>query len=233
MNGFLLVDKPKGMSSFGVVARVRGVWRAQLRAEGQSIKKAKVGHTGTLDPAASGLMILVLGEYCKRAMEFSKLDKVYEVNLRLGQNSTTDDGEGELEAVSDFQPTKEQLYEALSQFTGEIQQVPPIYSAIKVNGRRAYDMARKGQEVVLEPRSVTIFSLDNVDYSYPEVSFTVHVSSGTYIRSIVRDLGEKLGTGAYLHDLRRTKVSAYLIQDATSLEQLGTVNQIQSVLREA
>ena len=233
MNGFLLVDKPKGMSSFGVVARVRGVWRAQLRAEGQSIKKAKVGHTGTLDPAASGLMILVLGEYCKRAMEFSKLDKVYEVNLRLGQNSTTDDGEGELEAVSDFQPTKEQLYEALSQFTGEIQQVPPIYSAIKVNGRRAYDMARKGQEVVLEPRSVTIFSLDNVDYSYPEVSFTVHVSSGTYIRSIVRDLGEKLGTGAYLQDLRRTKVGAYLIQDATSLEQLGTVNQIQSVLREA
>jgi tRNA pseudouridine55 synthase len=208
LDGILLIDKPHGWSSFDVVAKVRG----QLRRE--TGKKIKVGHTGTLDPLATGLMIIVVGSYCKRASEFSKLDKIYEVTMKLGQTSTTSDEEGEKTVISDRKPSLGELQAALSSFVGEIDQIPPIYSAIKINGQRAYKLARASKDVVIEPRKVTIYGITDVKYAYPEVTFTTKVSSGTYIRSLVQDIGTKLATGAYMTGLSRTEVDRFRLSSA-------------------
>jgi tRNA pseudouridine55 synthase len=215
MDGILLIDKPSGWTSFDVVAKVR----SQIRQE-TGVKKPKVGHTGTLDPLATGLLIIVVGSYCKRAQEFSKLGKVYEVTMKLGQTSTTGDDEGEKTAVSTEVPTKEAVEAALKKFVGEISQVPPIYSAIKIDGQRAYKLARAGKEVKLEPRQVKIYSITDVEYMYPEVKFTAKVSSGTYIRSLVEDIGQELSTGAYMSRLNRTEVGNYLISKAQNMQEL-------------
>ncbi len=214
MDGYQLVDKPEGISSFGAVARVR---RTVSEAVG---RKVKVGHTGTLDPAATGLLILVLGSYTKRAGEFSKLDKVYEAELTLGAVSTTADREGDIVRKSVHRPSLTDINNALNKFVGEITQTPPAYSAIKVGGQRAYKLARAGKQVKMEPRKATILSLDSVDYKYPKLKFTVHVSSGTYIRSLAEDIGHKLKTGAYLSNLRRTKVGKFGIAGALTLDNL-------------
>jgi tRNA pseudouridine55 synthase len=214
-DGRILVDKPAGITSFGVVARVRRVLSEKAG------KKVKVGHTGTLDPFATGLMILVVGKETKNAMTLTKLDKVYEATIVLGQRSSTGDPEGEIIAVSDTIPSQDAVLEALKAFTGEISQVPPAFSAIKVKGVRAYKLAHKGQAVEIPSRNVTIYSLDLVDYSYPELKIRTHVSSGTYIRTLAEDIGTKLGTGAYCSQLRRTKIADYDVRDAQTLEQLG------------
>lgn len=208
VDGILLIDKPQEWSSFDVVAKVRGLLRKEA---GQ---KVKVGHTGTLDPLATGLMIVVVGSYCKRAAEFSKLDKTYAVTMKLGEASTTGDAEGEKKTVSEKIPASDELQAAIDGFRGEIDQIPPIYSAIKINGQRAYKLARDGKDVAIEPRKVTIYDIANVAYNYPEVTFTAKVSSGTYIRSLVQDIGEKLGTGAYMSALRRTEVGDFMIREA-------------------
>ena len=208
----LLFDKPAGMTSFGVVARVRRKLSEHLG------KKAKVGHTGTLDPFATGLMIIVTGKECRNAMSYSKLDKEYEATLRLGQTSSTGDPEGELTNVSDTQPTKDAVDAALELFRGEITQRPPIFSAIKINGRRAYDLARKGEAVEIPERQVTVYSLELLDYTYPDIRIRTHVSSGTYIRSLAVDIGNALDTGAYCAELRRTKVAEYDVRDAIELD---------------
>lgn len=210
-DSILLIDKPSGMTSFGVVARVRRKLSQQLG------KKAKVGHTGTLDPFATGLMIIVTGKECRNAGTYSKLDKVYEATIRLGQTSSTGDPEGEITDVSDIQPTLDEVNEALAQFVGEIQQTPPIYSAIKINGQRAYKLARNGgtaETIEMPMRTVTIYSLELVEYTYPEIKIRVHVSSGTYIRTLAEDLGKVLGTGAYCIQLRRTKIADFSIDDS-------------------
>jgi len=212
----LLIDKPSGMTSFGVVARVRRRLSQQLG------KKAKVGHTGTLDPFATGLMIIVTGKECRNAGTYSKLDKVYEATIQLGQTSSTGDPEGELTEVSDLKPTLDEVNEALGQFIGEIQQTPPIYSAIKINGKRAYKLAREGgtaETIEMPVRTVTIFSLELIEYAYPEIKIRVHVSSGTYIRTLAEDNGKVLGTGAYCTQLRRTKIADFSIDDSVLLEQ--------------
>jgi tRNA pseudouridine55 synthase len=221
MEGTLLVDKPTGISSFGVVAKVRWIIKEAIS------QHIKIGHTGTLDPAASGLMILVLGKYTKRAGEFSKLDKTYETEVTLGKTSTTGDCEGEIVQINDARPGFEQVQEVLRTFIGEIEQTPPSFSAIKVGGQRAYKLARMGKEVVLQPRKATIHSIENVQYVYPKLSFATSVSSGTYIRSLAEDIGAKLGTGAYMSGLRRTKVGQHDIKDALSLEELsfGAIQQ--------
>ena len=213
----LLIDKPAGMTSFGVVARVRRL--LSQRAGG----KVKVGHTGTLDPFATGLMILLVGKGTKRSNEFLKLDKVYEAEIVLGATSTTGDPEGEITETANRtdEITKTELEAALVQFTGEIQQVPPAFSAIKINGQRAYKLARKGEEVIMPARTVTVYSLELIEYSYPVVRIRAHVSSGTYIRTLAEDIGQTLGVGAYCRGLRRTKVGDYLIEQATSLNDLG------------
>jgi tRNA pseudouridine55 synthase len=202
-DGILLVDKPKGWTSHDVVAKVRG------RLKKEAGHKVKVGHTGTLDPLATGLMVLMVGSYCKRAGEFSKLGKTYEVVMTLGETSITGDAEGEKTIVNNKQPPETGIKSALSEFMGEIHQVPPAYSAIKVDGKQAYKLAREGKEVKLEPRKVTVHSIQLADYSYPEVRFTAKVSSGTYIRSLVEDIGKKLGTGAYMSDLRRISIDRF------------------------
>ena len=211
-DGMILVDKPAGITSFGVVARIRRQLSQQIG------KKAKVGHTGTLDPFATGLMIIVTGKECRNAGTYSKLDKVYEATITLGHTSTTGDPEGELLPVSDEVPTQEAVQDALQRFTGEITQRPPIYSAIKINGRRAYDLAREGKTVEMPERQVTVFSLDLLDYTYPEIKIRVHVSSGTYIRTLAQDIGDVLGTGAYCSALRRTMVAEYSVEGAVTVE---------------
>jgi tRNA pseudouridine55 synthase len=213
MDGILLIDKPSGWTSFDVVAKVRGMVKRQT-----GLKKPKVGHTGTLDPLATGLLVLVVGTYTKRVPELSKVDKTYEVTMRLGQTSTTGDEEGEKSPVSDQKPSQEQVAAALQNFAGEMEQVPPAYSAVKVNGQRAYKLARAGKEVVIEPRKVTIYSVELTDYAYPDVRFTAKVSSGTYIRTLVEDVGKSLETGAYMSALRRTQVGEFSIDEATSPE---------------
>lgn len=215
IEGILLIDKPEGISSFGVVSKVRGCARALT-----GIKKIKVGHSGTLDPAATGLLVIAVGSYTKRIPELIKKDKTYEVTMRLGQSSTTGDKEGEITGISDTIPALEQLEAALQSFVGDIMQTPPAFSAIKVNGQRAYDLARKGHEVKLEPRPAKIYSNTLLSYEYPLVRFDSEVGSGTYIRSLVEDIGEKLGTGAYMSDLRRTKVGQLDVADAKQLEEI-------------
>lgn len=208
-DGIILIDKPSEMTSFGVVARVR---RQLSERAGH---KVKVGHTGTLDPFATGLMILVVGKECKKAGDYSKLDKVYDATIRLGQTSSTGDPEGEVAAVSERVPTREEIIAVLEQFTGEITQVPPMFSAIKVNGQRAYKLAHKGEVVDIPARQVTIHSLDLLDYAYPEVRIRAHVSSGTYIRTLAQDIGEALGVGAYCTALRRTAIAGWTVKEAS------------------
>lgn len=212
MQGLLLVDKPKEWTSFDVVNYVRKMVATRLE---KKPKNVKVGHTGTLDPLATGLVVILVGkEYTRRAGELSKQDKVYEVTMRLGQTSTTGDEEGEKTVVSDTTPDETAVRQALQQLQGQIMQVPPAFSAMKINGQRAYKLARQGQEVVLEARPVTIYSNELLSYEYPVVRFRSHVGSGTYIRSLVEDLGGLLQTGAYMADLRRTCIAEYKVEQA-------------------
>lgn len=209
MNGILLIDKPKGWTSFDVVAKVRGQVKAKT-----GLKRPKVGHAGTLDPLATGLLIILVGNYCKKAAQYSKLDKTYEVELVLGKTSTTDDAEGKITAVSNKKPSEKEVQAAILGFLGEIQQTPPIFSAIKVDGKRAYKLAREGKIPEMKARPVTIHNITDIDYKNPKITFTTEVSSGTYIRSLVRDIGKKLDTGAYMTNLRRTKIQNFTIEDA-------------------
>ena len=230
MNGILLIDKPSGWTSFDVVAKVRGLLRqsqsTEYRVQGERLpaqdsqfrtpsSKVKVGHAGTLDPLATGLLVILIGSYCKRASEFSKLDKVYEVTMKLGETSTTGDEEGVKTLNPEVRiPNPEELQKTLEKFTGEIMQTPHAFSAIKVNGQRAYKLARAGKEVAIEPRKVTIYSIADVNYAYPKMKFTTKVSSGTYIRSLVEDIGKELLVGAYMTALRRTQIGEFNIEDS-------------------
>ncbi len=204
MEEIIFVDKPSGMSSFGAVARVR---RVLSQREGH---KVKVGHTGTLDPFATGLLILLAGKATKQAPTLTKLDKVYEATIRLGATSTTGDPEGEI-TLGNAQPdiSRAQVERVLGQFVGEIEQTPPAFSAIKINGQRAYKLARAGKTVELPLRKVTIYSLEILDYASPYLTIRTHVSSGTYIRTLAEDIGRALGCGAYTTALRRTKIADY------------------------
>ena len=208
----ILIDKPAGMSSFGVVARVRRKLRDELG------KKVKVGHTGTLDPFATGLLIILAGRATKKSDEFLKKDKEYEATVFLGKTSSTGDIEGEIETVSTKVPTREEVEFACEKLTGEIEQLVPIFSAVKINGERAYKLARKGKTVEMPTRKVTIYSLEIESYEYPELKIKTKVSSGTYIRTLGEDIGKLLGTGAYLTALRRTKIADFDVKNAAKLD---------------
>lgn len=214
-DGTILIDKPAGLSSFGVVARVR---RVLSQAAGH---KVKVGHTGTLDPFATGLMILVVGKECKNAQAYSKLDKEYVATIRLGQVSSTGDPEGQLSPAAAVVPSKAAVATALRRFTGRIEQTPPQFSAIKIDGQRAYKLARSGQTVEMPRRMVTIYELEMLDYAYPDLRVRARVSSGTYIRTLAEDIGRALGTGAYCHQLRRTQVADWSVDQAQILTAFG------------
>lgn len=207
-----LIDKPAGITSFGVVARIRRILKEKAG------KKIKVGHTGTLDPFATGLLILLAGKGTKRSNEFLKLDKWYEATIHLGACSTTGDPEGEIKNEETPKiPTREEVEKATKSFLGKITQKVPAFSAVKINGRRAYDLARKGKPVDTPTREVEIYALEILDYNYPELKIRTHVSSGTYIRTLGEDLGQALGTSAYLTALRRTKIGPYSIESAQEI----------------
>lgn len=211
--GLLLIDKPSGISSFDVIRRLR-------RQTG--IKKA--GHAGTLDPMATGLMLILVGSATKQADRLLKQDKSYRTTIRLGATSDTGDAEGELTSVSTIQPTLEEVQQTLKQYIGEITQTPPAYSAIKINGVRAYQRARRGETVEMPSRQVTIHRLDLIDYTYPDLTVEVEVSSGTYIRTLGEDIGKSLGVGGYLTALRRLTIGDYTVDGAVGLDSLTSEN---------
>jgi tRNA pseudouridine55 synthase len=225
MDGLLLVNKPAGWTSFDVVAKIRGVVRKET-----GIKRSKVGHAGTLDPLATGLMLILVGKYCKRAEEFTKMDKVYDVELSLGETSTTGDEEGEKTQVSTQEPSPEEVINSVEQFIGEITQTPPAHSAIKIDGQRAYKLAREGKAVEMPTRKVTVHSVKDIKYDYPKVTFKADVSSGTYIRSLAQDIGEALSTGAYMSNLKRLSVGEYELTDACTVERAAS-DELGSLLR--
>jgi len=228
MQGVLLIDKPSGWTSFDAVNYVR---RQVAAVEGKKPKNCKVGHTGTLDPLATGLLVLLVGkDYTRRATELTKLDKTYEVTMKLGQTSITGDEEGEKTAVSDTVPAPEAVLGALDKLQGHIMQVPPAFSAMKINGQRAYKLAREGKAPELEARPVTIYKNELTSYEYPFVKFTSEVGSGTYIRSLVEDLGKLLGTGAYMSDLRRTRVGQFNIANAHQLTEPELLSRLTELI---
>ncbi|HSX41046.1 MAG TPA: tRNA pseudouridine(55) synthase TruB [Candidatus Saccharimonadales bacterium] len=212
-NGLLLIDKPTDITSFDIIRRLR-----------KSTGVRKIGHTGTLDPMATGLMLMLFGSYTKKAPEFVGLDKVYEAEMTLGAVSTTGDAEGEITAVSDNQPSQGAIELAAAQFVGEIRQTPSKYSAIKIGGVEAYKLARRGQSFHMPSRNVFVHKLQVTSYKYPVVRFTAHVSSGTYIRTLAEDIGESLKVGAYLSNLRRTKIGDFDVKNAQNLPDMTTVS---------
>lgn len=220
-SGILLVDKPAGITSFDCIRRLR-----------KQLGVKKIGHAGTLDPMATGLMIFLVGSSTKLATSFLKHDKSYDAEITLGLNSSTGDKEGELTAISEKIPIQAEVEAAMAKFTGLIKQTPPAYSAIKIDGKAAYKRARSGEQVEIPEREVTIHSLKLVSYEYPVIKVSTNVSSGTYIRTLAEDIGKSLGTGAYLSNLRRTTIGDFNIDQAKPLEDTSQGNIIKPILKE-
>ena len=214
--GFLNIYKPKGLTSHDVVARLRKITKVR-----------QIGHTGTLDPFATGVLPICIGK-ATRLIEYLDDDKKYLATVQFGKNTATYDLEGEITATFDKKVTEEDVKNALKDFEGEISQIPPIYSAIKVNGKKLYDYARQGQDIEIKPRKVTIskIELKEFDKTSQSAKITVACSKGTYIRSIAYDLGAKLGCGGYLTALERTQAGKFQVNTAIKLEDLTEVSQI-------
>lgn len=211
MDGFLLVDKEKGMTSFDVIRHLR---------RNLGIKKA--GHAGTLDPLATGLMIVALEKATKSLKNLLKMDKRYEVLAEFGYISDSYDADGNVSPLNtDIIIGEDRLGDILNKkFTGKIEQMPPIYSALKVNGKRACDIVRAGGNVTLRPRKVDVYEFKVKEYRWPLISFEVYCGSGTYVRSLIHDLGQTLGCGAYVKELRRTAIANYDVKDALKTDNL-------------
>lgn len=214
--GFLNIYKPKGLTSHDVVARLRKITKVR-----------QIGHTGTLDPFATGVLPICIGK-ATRLIEYLDDNKEYLATVQFGKNTATYDLEGEITATFDKKVTEEDVKNTLKAFEGEISQIPPIYSAIKVNGKKLYDYARQGQDIEIKPRKVTIskIELKEFDKTSQSAKITVACSKGTYIRSIAYDLGAKLGSGGYLTALERTKAGKFQVNTAIKLEYLTEVSQI-------
>ncbi|MBO5763302.1 MAG: tRNA pseudouridine(55) synthase TruB [Lentisphaeria bacterium] len=214
-NGVLLIDKPSEWTSFDVVNFVRSRFNIP-----------KVGHCGTLDPAATGLLVLVLGKFTLLSQKFSGEDKVYEASMRLGVETDSQDMDGEVIAENDCSfVTEEMLRDTLNGFVGKQLQLPPMVSAVKKDGKKLYELARKGIEVEREPKEIEIFKLDISRVELPECDFTLHCSKGTYVRTLCADAGKKLGCGGVLTKLRRTSSGAFHVADAITIEELKTFDQ--------
>lgn len=212
MTGLIILDKPKDMTSFGAVARVRRI-----------CSEKKCGHTGTLDPMATGVMTVMLGGATRFCELLPSHDKAYIASFRLGVRTDTLDITGTVLETKPVEATAEQVKEALKEFEGDISQLPPMYSAVSVNGQRLYDLARKGIEVERKSREVTVFSIELISSKEEEAEYTISVecSSGTYIRTLIDDLGAKLGCGAVMTELRRTKANGFSLENAITVEELA------------
>ena len=209
----LLIDKPLEWTSFDIVKKVRNLIKKKLQ-----IKKIKVGHTGTLDPLATGLLIVCTGKFTKRIEEIQGQEKTYTGQFTLGATTLSFDRETKVNHTFDTSHITKQLLEKVAkQFVGEIKQIPPVFSAIKQNGKRLYDFARKNEEVKIKERKVMVHSFKIIDINLPKVSFKISCGKGTYIRSIANDFGRALNSGAYLSKLCRTKIGGYNLKDAFSL----------------
>ncbi len=220
MNGYLLINKPPNWTSFDVVAKTRNIAK---QATGD--KKFKVGHAGTLDPMATGLLIVLLGRATKQQDGFMKLDKTYRAEITFGSSSSTYDAEGELSVVDkNTQLSKSEVKEAVDKFTGKIEQIPPIHSAIKIDGQRAYKLAREGKKVELKARKVEIYSSKILSFMWPKVALEAEVSSGTYIRSLANDIGADLSVGGYLSGLIRTSIGEFNLADAVEMIDINPEN---------
>lgn len=229
MDGFLLIDKPAGITSFGVIARLRRITGVR-----------RMGHAGTLDPFATGLLIVGVGRGAtKRLGESLGKDKTYEAVAVLGATSTTQDKDGEISplvtgtdaSAAAALPTEEQIRAALPRFTGTLQQMPPMFSAKKIAGRRLYELAREGVEVERKPNEITVHEFALLAYQPPRATLRARVSKGTYIRTLAHDLGRALGCGAYLEELRRTASGDLRVEDAVKLDDVTPENW-QTLLRQ-
>ena len=209
-SGFLLVNKPTGITSF----KLTNIIRKKL-----NVKKA--GHCGTLDPLASGLMIILVGKYTKLQDKFMKQDKVYFAEIKLGIKTDSGDLDGKIVSQSNYSHvTKELIKGACKSFIGKIQQIPPMYSALKVNGQKLYELARKGITIERKPREITIYSIDLTDYKKDTFSIRVKCSSGTYIRTLAEDIGTKLNTGTVLINLVREEIGKYKLSEAINIDDI-------------
>lgn len=215
VSGAFIVDKPVGITSHDVVQIIR---------RGTGIRR--VGHTGTLDPRASGVLVILVGPSVRLSEFISASNKRYQATIHLGSSTETYDAESTPTEEVEVDVTEERFSEILRGYVGEIEQVPPPYSAVKVKGKKAYELARKGEEVKLEPRIINVYNLDVLEWALPEVVIDAHCSSGTYIRSLANDLGEELGTGAHLVGLRRTMSGRFTMRDAVSLRRLKEAFEI-------
>jgi tRNA pseudouridine55 synthase len=208
MDKMLLVDKPKGLTSSQVVQRIKKKFNV------------KTGHTGTLDPLATGLLVVLTGKRTKNASLFLKLDKAYEVKAVLGIETDTFDSDGKVMRRSDSEVTRQELEGIMKEFYGDIWQTPPPFSAKKLAGRKAYELARKGISVNIPPSKVSIYSLELKEFRFPYFTLTCEVSSGFYVRSLAHDIGKKIGVGATVLEVRRTRVGPYHVEQAKGLEEL-------------
>ncbi|NLN70517.1 MAG: tRNA pseudouridine(55) synthase TruB [Chloroflexi bacterium] len=209
VSGVLVIDKPVGMTSHAVVQVVR---------QGTGIRRA--GHTGTLDPRASGVLVVLVGPAVRLSEYVSASDKRYQAIIRLGETTDTYDGDGEVVTRRPVDITTEQIEEALTHFEGTVEQTPPAYSAKRVQGKKAYELAREGEAVELEPKEIDVYHLELLEWDPPEAIIDVFCSSGTYVRSLSNDLGELLGCGGHLVGLRRTKSGEFALRDAIQLRKL-------------
>lgn len=209
IDGFINIYKEQGFTSFDVVAKLRGI-----------LKQKKIGHTGTLDPMAEGVLLVCLGSATKMCDLLTEKNKTYTCTMLLGKTSDTEDVTGVMTDVTDVYPDEKTVRAAVMSFVGDYMQIPPMYSAIKVNGKKLYELARAGQVIEREPRSVTIHGITIQSVELPRVTFDVSCSKGTYIRSLCRDIGEKLGCGAVMEKLIRTEVKGFTIEESLTLDEV-------------
>ena len=209
MNGIVIVDKPQGWTSQDVTARLRRVYATR-----------RIGHGGTLDPMATGVLPVFVGRATRGVEFFEHAEKTYETVLLLGRTTDTQDVTGAILAEKPVHLSPADIEEVLPRFRGDILQVPPMYSALKVNGKKLYELARKGQEVERQPRPITVFELTNLGFDGTRLSLRVKCSKGTYIRTLCQDIGEALGCGGCMEALRRVRAGEYGIEDAVPLEEL-------------
>ncbi len=209
MNGILIVDKPQGWTSHDVVAKLRGICRER-----------RIGHAGTLDPMATGVLVVFLGRATRAVELFENDDKEYEAVMRLGTVTNTQDMTGEIIETNRVLVTVEDLQAVLKKHTGPQSQIPPMYSAVKIGGKKLYELARKGQSVERKPRSITVFEMELISFQGTDAKIRVHCSKGTYIRTLCHDIGTDLGCGGCLASLRRTKSGRFSLTDCVTLEQL-------------
>ena len=212
----ILINKDLKWTSFDVVNKIR-----HLISHALGRKKIKVGHAGTLDPLASGLLIIATGKSTKKLHEFLKKDKTYIAEIKFGESTPSFDRETEVNKTCDYSHITEEKLQGIinEKFTGNIEQLPPMYSAVKINGKKAYEYARKGKEKEIKPRNVTIFRMEILAFNLPTVRLLIECSSGTYIRSLARDIGKELDTCAYLTGLERVKINGFGVEEALTIKE--------------